>query len=149
MKKVTKIIIGSVTAIAVAIGVSGFAMAKHHGDMGGYMMYKLEKKLDLNESQMTNLKAIKEYMQAKRKEHHAQMDYKTEIKAMLTQPSLDQAKIIGMMEDKMQQMRRNAPEMVSKVAAFTDSLTPEQRAELVEMMDKRGFGKHRRHGHGE
>ncbi len=146
MKKVTKIIIGSIAAISVAIGVSGFAMAKHHGDMGGYMIHKLEKKLDLNESQMTNLKAVKEYMQAKHKEHHAQTDYKAEIKSMLAQPSLDQAKIIGMMEDKMQEMRTNAPEMISKVAAFTDSLTAEQRAELVEMMDKRGFGRHHR-GH--
>ena len=149
MKKVTKIIIGSVATIAVAIGVSGFAMAKHHGDMGGYMMYKLEKKLDLNETQMTNLKAVKEFMQARHKQHHEKNDYKAEIKAMLAQPALDQAKIIGMMEDKMQEMRTHAPEMISKVAAFTDSLTPEQRAELVEMMDKRGFGRHHRRGHGE
>lgn len=145
MKKITKIVMGSVAAIAVAIGVSGFAMAKHHGDMGGYMMYKLEKKLDLNESQMTNLKAITEFVQTKRQEH-MKTDYKSQMKEMLAQPSLDQAKIIGMMEEKMQQMRANAPEMIGKVATFTDSLTPEQRAELMEMMDKRGFGKRHR-GH--
>ena len=149
MKKVTKIIIGSVAAISVAIGASGFAMAKHHGDMGGYMMYKLEKKLDLNESQMTNLKAVTEFMQAKRQEH-MQMDYKLQMKDLLAQPALDQAKIIGMMEEKMQDMRANAPEMIGKVAAFTDSLTPEQRTELVAMMDKMGKrGRHHRRGHGE
>lgn len=144
MKKLTKIIIGSVTAVAVAIGVSGFAMAKHHGDMGGYMMHKLEKKLDLNESQMMNLEAAKDFMQAQRKEHMA-MDYRSQMKELLSQPALDQAKIIGMMEEKMQAMRANAPEMIAKVAAFTDSLTPEQRAELMEMMNKRG--RHHRRGH--
>lgn len=145
MKKVTKIIIGSIAAVAVALGVSGFAMAKHHGDMGGYMMYKLEKKLDLNESQMANLKAAAEFMQAQRQEH-MQADYKTQMKELLAQPALDQAKIIGMMEEKMQQMRANAPEMIGKVAAFTDSLTPEQRAELTQMMDK--MSKRGRHHQG-
>ena len=38
----------------------------------------------------------------------------------------------------MQDMRANAPEMIGKVEAFTDSLTPEQRTELVAMMDKMG-----------
>ncbi len=146
MKKVTKIVMGSIAAIAVAIGVSGFAMAKHHGDMGGYMMHKLEKKLDLNESQMTHLKAVTEFMQAKRKEHMA-VDYKSQMKELLSQPALDQAKIIGMMEEKMQHMRANAPEMIGKVAMFTDSLTPEQRAELTQMMDKMSKrGRHHR-GH--
>ena len=147
MKKVTKIVIGSVAAIAVAIGVSGFALAKHHGGMGGYMMYKLEKQLDLNDIQKTNLAAVKDYMEAKRK-NHSHDEHKTMIKEMLSQPNLDQQKIMTMIEDKMQEMRTNAPEMITKVAAFTDSLTPEQRAELVEMIDKRGFGRHHR-GHGD
>ena len=146
MKKVTKIVIGSVTAIAIAIGVSGFAMAKHHGGMGGYMMYKLEKQLDLNGIQKTNLSAIKSYVETKHKNNPHEA-HKNMIKEMLSQPNLDQQKIMVMIEDKMQEMRTNAPEMITKVAAFTDSLTPEQRTELVEMMDKRSFGRHHRGGH--
>ena len=146
MKKFTKIVIGSVSAIAVAIGLSGFAMAKHHGGMGDRMIHKLEKKLDLNEAQMTNLKAVQEMMQTKRQEH-MKTDYKAQMKEMLSQPKLDQAKIIGMMEDKMQQMKTSAPEMVGKIAAFTDSLTPEQRAELTTLMEKRGRGGRHHKGH--
>ena len=40
-----------------------------------------------------------------------------------------------MMDEKMQSMRDQAPEMLGKVAGFTDSLTPEQRTELVEMVE--------------
>ena len=148
MKKVTKIVIGSIAAIAVVIGASGFAMAKHHGGMGGYMVHKLEKKLDLTDVQKMNLSAIQEYVKTKH-EQNPHDEYKAMVKEMLSQPALDQGKAMTMIEDKMQQMRTSAPEMISKIAAFTDSLTPEQRAELMEMMDKRGFGRHHRRGHGD
>lgn len=148
MKKLTKIILGSVTAIAIAVGASGYAMARQHGGhgmMGEYMVYKLEKKLALNETQVAELKSIQAYMQEKRKAHSPE-DHKAKIKALLEQPVLDQGAAMAMVEEKMQEMRSNAPEMIGKIAAFTDSLTTEQRAELLTMMDKFGHGRHHRGG---
>nr|CAA6814995.1 MAG: Unknown protein [uncultured Thiotrichaceae bacterium] len=147
MKKVTKIVLGSVAAVITVVGLSGYAMAKNfgggHGMMGDYMVYKLEKKLELNDSQVTQLKSIQDYVKAKRADHQKE-DHKAEIKQLLSQPILDQQQIITMMDTKMQEMRGNAPEMVSKIAAFTDTLSAEQRTELVEMMDKMGRRGHHR-----
>lgn len=150
MKKVTKIVLGSVATVIAVVGISGFAMAKHyggsHGMMGEFMIYKLDKQLELNDSQVNQLKSIQEYVKTKHAEHEKE-DHKAEIKKMLSQPVLDQQQIISMMDEKMQEMRSNAPEMISKIAAFTDTLSTEQRAELIEMMDKMGHRGHHRGRH--
>lgn len=150
MKKVTKIILGSVAAVITVAGISGYAMAKQfgggHGMMGDYMIYKLDKQLELNDSQVNQLKSIQEYVKTKHAEHQKE-DHKAEIKKMLSQPVLDQQQIISMMDEKMQEMRGNAPEMISRIAAFTDTLNAEQRAELIEMMDKMGHRGHHRGKH--
>jgi Spy/CpxP family protein refolding chaperone len=147
MKKVTKIILGSVAAVTLVVGASGYAVAKHfgggHGMMGDYMIYKLDRQLDLTDTQVDQLEAIQEYVKTKRAEHKKE-DHKAEIKALLADPVLDQQKIISMMDEKIQDMRGNAPEMISKIAAFTDSLSAEQRTALVEMMDKMGHRGHHR-----
>lgn len=150
MKKVTKIIIGSVATVIAVVGISGYAVAKQfgggHGMMGEYMIYKLDKQLDLNDSQVDQLKSIQEYVKTKRSEHDKE-DHKAEIKKMLSQPVLDQQQIITMIDEKMQEMRGNAPKMISKIAAFTDTLSAEQRTGLVEMMDKMGHRGHHRGKH--
>lgn len=150
MKKVTKIVIGSVATVIAVVGISGFAMAKHyggsHGMMGKFMIYKLDKQLELNDSQVDQLKSIQTYVQAKHATHKKQ-DHRAEFKKLLSQPVLDQQQIISMMEQTLQEIRGNAPEMISKIAAFTDTLSTEQRAELIEMMDKMSHRGHHRSRH--
>ncbi len=147
MKKSTKIILSSVTTITLILGASGYAVAKHfgggHGMMGDYMIYKLDRQLELTDTQVDQLEAIQEYVKTKRAEHKKE-DHKAKIKALLSQPVLDQQQVISMIDEKMQVLRGNAPEMVSKIAAFTDSLSAEQRTKLLGMMDKMGQRDHHR-----
>lgn len=41
-----------------------------------------------------------------------------------------------MHDKKMQTMRNSAPEMIAKIAEFTDSLSNTQRAEMMEMIEQ-------------
>ena len=107
-------------------------------------VYKLEKDLDLSTEQVDRLKGIQSYAKTKRATHnHKEM--KSKAVEMLKSPTLDQAQVIGMMDEKMQTMRDSAPEMISKIAEFTDSLSDTQRAEMIEMIEQFSGRMNRRH----
>jgi len=141
MKRVTKIIIGAVASLGILAGVGAYA-GKHHGHhmKGEFMIYKLDKELELSDAQVNQLKGIQSYMMEKRKQHNHD-DMKAKVMGMLKSPSLDQSQAMAMIEEKMQTMRDNAPEMIGKVAEFTDGLDESQRAKMITMMEK--FSKHR------
>ena len=136
MKKVTKIIIGTVASLGLLVGAGAYAGKNYmKGMKGDFIIYKLEKDLDLSTEQVDRLKGIQSYAKTKRAEHdHKEM--KAKAVEMLKSPTLDQAQIIGMMDEKMQTMRDSAPEMISKIAEFTDSLSDTQRAEMIEMIEQ-------------
>jgi Spy/CpxP family protein refolding chaperone len=145
MNTFTKIAIGVVATASLVVGAGAYAGKHFSGGMkGDFMIYKLEKELDLSTEQVDNLKNIQSYMKAKH-ESHDRTAGKAIMVDLLKAPQLDQAKVLTMMDEKMQSMRDQAPEMLGKVAGFTDSLTPEQRTELVEMVEKFSgrMGKHR------
>ena len=136
MKKVTKIIIGSVASLGLLIGAGAYAGKNYmKGMKGDFIIYKLEKEHDLSTEQIDRLKDIQNYAKTKRAAH----DHKgTKAKAveMLKSPTLDQAQAMSMIDEKMQSMRDSAPEMIGKIAAFTDSLSDTQRAEMMEMIEQ-------------
>jgi len=145
MKKVTKIVIGTVASLGLLIGAGAYA-GKHFmkGVKGEYMIYKLEKELDLSAEQVDRLKDIQSYAKAKHKSHDHKAG-KEKMLEMLKSPALDQAQVMSMIDEKMQSMRDNAPEMIGKIAEFTDSLNETQRAEMMEMIENFSgrMGRHR------
>jgi len=136
MNKVTKILIGTVATLGLIAGAGAYA-GKHfgHGMKGEFMIYKLEKELDLSTEQVNQLTQIQSYMKAKREAHDRQAG-KEKLITLLKAPQLDQAAALDMMDQKMQTIRGQAPEMLEKIAAFTDGLNAEQRAELLEMIER-------------
>ena len=145
MNTFTKVAIGVVATAGLVIGAGAYA-GKHFSDgmKGDFVIYKLEKELDLSTAQVDRLKNIQGYMKAKH-ESHDRAAGKAIMIDLLKAPQLDQAQVLTMMDEKMQSMRDQAPEMLGKVAEFTDSLNPEQRTELVEMVENFSgrMGKHR------
>ncbi len=138
MKKVTKIIIGTIASVGILAGSGAYAGKKFMEDMkGDFIIHKLEKKLDLSDDQVDRLKEIQSYAIAKRathKEHHD--DTKAKMIALISSPNLDQAQVLAMMDEKMQTMRAEAPMAISKIAEFSDTLTEVQRAELLKIIEK-------------
>ncbi len=143
MSKTKKIIIGSLISIMgltsyVAVGDSdnnrGLFSGMHH--KGSEF---IAKKLDLNKQQKQNLDSLKQTMQ---KLHQDNNPHK-EIKALLSDPQLDQAKLVALLEKRADNLKASAPNVASAIAGFTDSLDDKQRAKIQAIMDK--FGKHSPH----
>jgi Spy/CpxP family protein refolding chaperone len=145
MKKITKIIIGTMATVGIIAGSGAYAGKKFMEDMkGDFIIHKLDKKLDLSDDQVDRLKEIQSYAIAKRtthKQHHDET--KARMIALISSPNLDQTEVLAMMDEKMQTMRAEAPMAISKIAEFSDTLTDVQRAELLQMIEK--MSKHRRH----
>lgn len=136
MKKVTKIVIGTVASLGLLIGAGAYAGKNFmKGMKGDFMIYKLEKELDLSTAQVDRLKDIQSYAKAKH-ELHDHKAGKAQMMAMLKSPTLDQAQVMSMIDEKMQTMRDSAPEMIGKIAEFSDSLSDTQRAEMMEMIEQ-------------
>ena len=146
MKKVTKIVIGTVASLGLLIGAGAFAGKNFmKGMKGDFMIYKLEKELDLSTEQVDRLKDIQSYAKAKHDSHDHKAG-KEKMIEMLKSPTLDQAQVMSMIDEKMQTMRDNAPEMIGKIAEFTDSLSDAQRAEMMEMIEQFSGRMGRHHG---
>jgi Spy/CpxP family protein refolding chaperone len=133
MKRATKIII--VTAIAAST-LGGIAYAKSGCGMHGPQ--QVVRGLDLNEQQQANFQAVIEQFRSNRKEMRAQRQQRRdEMLSLLNSDKLDQTRALGMLESKTNAINARAPEMVSTIARFTDSLTPEQRHQLRERIGDR------------
>jgi len=146
MKKATKIIIGTIATISIIVGTGAYAGKKFMGGMNGdYVIYKLDKKLDLSDTQVDRLKDIQNYVKShhKNKQQHRN-DHKAKLVALINSPNLDQAQVLAMLDEKLQMIRNEAPTAISKIADFSDTLTETQRAELLEMIESHDHEK--RHG---
>ena len=146
MNKATKIIIGTVAAISIIGATGAYAGKKFMGGMkGDYVIYKLDKELDLSDTQVDRLKDIQTYVKSHhndKQQHHN--DHKAKLVALINSPNLDQAQVLAMLDEKLQMIRDEAPTAISKIADFSDTLTETQRAELLEMIESHAHGK--RHG---
>jgi Spy/CpxP family protein refolding chaperone len=73
------------------------------------------------------------------------------LRKLITAPSFDKSKALEMVNAKTTAIERNAPAVLTAMANFLDGLTPEQRAEIAEHMEKRSRhqrGHHRSHHRG-
>ena len=146
MNTFSKIAISVVATAGLVIGAGAYAGKQFsQGMKGEFMIYKLEKELDLSTAQVDQLKNIQSYMKTKRESHDHDAS-KAAMVEMLKAPQLDQTKVLSMMDEKIQSMRDQAPEMLSQVADFTDNLSAEQRTELVEMIENFSGRMHKHRG---
>ena len=143
MKKATKIIIGTVVTLSIIAGTGAYAGKKFMGKMNGdYVIQKLDKKLDLSDTQVDRLKDIQSYVMSHhkdKKQHRAKS--KAKLITLLSSPSLDQAQVLAILDEKLQTIRAEAPTAISKIADFSDTLTETQRAELLEMIESHDHGR--------
>ena len=96
MKKATKIIIGTVASLGLLVGAGAYAGKNYmKGMKGEFMIYKLEKELDLSTEQVDRLKSIQSYAKSKH-EQHDHKEGKAKVLEMLKSPTLDQDKVMSM-----------------------------------------------------
>ncbi|KHD10195.1 hypothetical protein PN36_22140 [Candidatus Thiomargarita nelsonii] len=136
MKKSTKIIIGTVLTVATLAGIAVSATPDHCGfgpeHRLEFVMKRLTNKLDLNAEQSEKLSLIKQQLMKRHQE--MRQNHRDKILALLDEPVLDQQKAFAHLQNKMQQVKQNAPVLIAALAEFSDSLNNEQRAKLKNML---------------
>jgi Spy/CpxP family protein refolding chaperone len=153
MKLSTKI----VTAVLLIASSSGvvYAFGKHgHWGMSAdekveFMTDRVTRKLDLDSQQQQNFnqlaQTVAQVMIDARAGRAQQID---EIETLLQEPSFNQARALELVQQKTQMLNEKAPLVISSLAIFLDSLTPEQKQELQDFLEHRRKH-HHRHGDGE
>ncbi len=144
MTKTKKIIIGTIISIGalgsliayaaprkLCEGPGGMFAGKHHGMHGDFTA----RHLNLDDIQKQNLEYLKTTMM-EQMQLHKDSHPRGKIMELLSEPTLDQAKALSMLEQRGAAMKEAAPTIIAAIATFTDSLNDEQRTEIKSMMDQ-------------
>lgn len=154
MTNVKKIIIGSLISVVTLGGLIAYASpGETFCQLGGtpekkaeFFVNRISSKLDLDEVQKQHLIALKDTIIEQRKAHHQDNPREALIK-LLSEPELDEAKVLSMMEERATQIREAAPTVIAAIAKFSNSLNNEQREKIKGISENfsrfRGrFGRH-------
>ena len=152
MKKSTKV----TAAIVITLGIitTGGAYAAKSGDRdhsrkAEYAVGFIADKLELDTTQEQALSALKDQVLAAKDAMHEQMGTThDDVKLLVEAESFDQAKALEMVRSKTATIDTVAPELIGALGNFLDSLSAEQKAEILDVMESRhGKGKrgHWRH----
>ena len=145
MKKRTKFIIAIITGLTLTAGLAACSWhSKTPSEKADYMVEKITKKLDLNAEQVTELEKLKSELLTAREDFLSEKQgTHSAINELLMQPTLDQQRLLELVQGHTASMNQKAPMVISSVAGFYDSLTPEQQATIREKIAHH----HERYGH--
>lgn len=144
MKRITKFAIIGTGALLL---VGSFTACHRHREpeqRAEWMMEKVSKELKLDQAQQEKLKTLSDEMLAVRKAMKKEFgNGREQLLALIDQPKLDQAKVLGMIQSHTQTINQRAPKIVAAMGDFYDSLSPEQQTEVRQFVKEH----HEHHGH--
>jgi Spy/CpxP family protein refolding chaperone len=119
--------------------------ACHHGmhygsaeERGEWMAQKVSKELELNDLQQTRLAELKDELLDLRTSLRSDREQmRTEVLAMLQQPTLDRNKANAMVSEQVATINSRSPMIIDAIANFYDSLDDAQRAELRDFIQRK------------
>lgn len=123
--------------VAGSLSLSGcFNDKPHH--KGGEMMFEyIAWKLDLSDEQQALLDDVRQEMKMIREQHREQRAQdKDTVIALINADTLDTATAMTLLQKKQAMIAANAPSVLEKLAAFHATLTPEQKATIIEKLNK-------------
>lgn len=137
MKRLTKRVLWVAAALALTTSLvaAGTHHFRHHGaeHHAKWMVDKVTRELDLDQAQRDRLVSLKdELLQVHASVREERKDVHDEILELLSQPQLDRARVLSMINERADAVREHAPQLVDAAGDFYDSLTAEQRKELRE-----------------
>ena len=135
VKRIIILIVGAATVSTLVACGHRFSSPEERAE---YMVDKVSKELTLNDDQNVKLNALKDELLAARQEMHSKRDEtKQAINELLEQPALDRERVLNMVSERTQAVNDKAPQVVSALGDFYDSLTAEQQAKLREEVKER------------
>ena len=131
-RKLFAIIVGVAMVIGLlSWGAYAYRSHSHH------RMDRIAERLNLDDQQKVKLEAIHEAMRQARQEFRDERaGMLDEIVAQIKSDQLDQAKVLQLVEQRLARMNQAAPQVIAKVAELHATLTPEQKAKVVEHLDR-------------
>ncbi|MBW7931073.1 MAG: Spy/CpxP family protein refolding chaperone [Gammaproteobacteria bacterium] len=137
---VATLLLGSLTACGTR-GPSGWSEARAT-EMSEKMVKRIGNKLDLNTEQKIRLDAVAAAMKAQRKAFRGDSENpRDDIRALIASDKFDRSKAQAMLEQKTTAVQQQGPKVLTALADFYDSLTPEQQQQVRARMDKRRGGR--------
>src|SRR5581483_107689 len=123
-----------VLGLALVIGLSATACQhKTPEQRAEWMAKKITRELNLNDEQKTKLEAVKQEFLSVRSQMQGQHDAMfTEGLAQVRSERIEEAKMLQLFQQHQEQVTQLAPSVLSKIAEFHASLTPEQRVKAAE-----------------
>jgi len=150
MKLTRRTLIYMTGGVLLTAGVVACNHGMHFGsaeERGEWMVQKVSKELELNETQQARLVEVKdEFLEARRTMRSDREQTRADVLAMLQQPTLDRDKANAIVSLHMTTISSRSPVIIDAIGNFYDSLENGQRAELREFIEHKMDHHHgRRH----
>ena len=138
LAKLAMIAVFSVGIFAVMAGCGHHFAHKTPQERADRIVKSISDELKLNDAQLAKLNALKDELLAVRGESRKKLGAipKT-VEELLSQPTLDQARVLAMVKERTQEVNDKAPQIVAAFAGFYDSLTPAQQKKLHDEFTER------------
>lgn len=139
MKRVTKVVIGSVIGLSLvgAVTAKQFGFCEQSPDQrAGWISKRISHKLDLNDMQKAELESLKGVALSAFEAMRGQRPEFSEIEALFA-TEFDQTKALQLVESRSHDFTTQAPQLITAFADFYNTLDDTQRAEMTEMVEKR------------
>ncbi|MEE9319713.1 MAG: Spy/CpxP family protein refolding chaperone [Granulosicoccus sp.] len=137
MKPVKTLLIVGVTVATLAVGATAFA--KRQGGHSDWMLERVSDRLELDEGQLVTLTSLRdELMETRELMRGDEQNVQETIKALVKAESFDQEAALSMINERVEALRTNAPELINAAAVFFDGLSAEQKADVESFIDRVG-----------
>ncbi|MBN1412701.1 MAG: Spy/CpxP family protein refolding chaperone [Spirochaetales bacterium] len=138
-------------AVSAVLLLAGFVLltvsCQGHGPMGHngkriekikeYALFRISSELDLTENQKTMLNNSIDEIHKKMEEVHSNRDgHFTEMKALILSSTITEDQVDRFIQDRINEMAPVKELAIQKLVEFHATLTPEQKAKIIELMEK-------------
>jgi len=146
MRKFNKIMIAGLLSASLLGGVAlahnrsgGFMGPSHFGPShGAHFIEHLGNQLNLSVDQEAKLDALMETMHKLRRDTRKERrENNKQMAVLLDSQTLNQQKALELFTQNFTKMEQRAPEVIAAIAAFTDTLTAEQKQQIKEWFEHR------------
>lgn len=135
------IAVASGLIIITAVGACSRGYWSHHGNHDPakkveWIKEEIEDHLNLTEIQRTELDRLGDRLLAihstRKQEQSKRMDL---VRELVTAPTIDQARVLELVNEHTRFVDQKAPEVIAAIARFGDSLSVDQKSEISERMN--------------
>jgi len=102
-----------------------------------YIVHKISSHLNLREDQITKLNDVKDEIMQHQQEHKAnKINFMDNLIVEIQKPSIDREFFSNIIEQHKTNLEQIIPPIVDKIVLFHESLTSEQKEDVVSMLEK-------------